>query len=61
MTQEEFSAHFALKVKDHPELSSDTVLHANREIFARVADMALNAPGTVQAVAEAVEIVIRDL
>ena len=61
MTQAEFDARFRVTPATHPNLSSDTLLRLNREVFAQVADLDAAAPDTARAVKDAFIIAIQDL
>ena len=61
MTNADFIRLFAITAASHPEMAEETREHVNREVFARVADLALNAPGTAQAVFDALEIVVEEI
>ena len=61
MTQAEFDARFRVTPATHPNLSSDTLLRLNREVFAQVAGLDVDADATRAAVAEALNQAAQEL
>lgn len=61
MTEAQFLGRFGATPATHPNLSSDTLLRLNREVFAQVADLDAAAPDTARAVKDAFTIAIQEL